>query len=473
MANKADMEDGEISDLSGDENPLFQYKPLQRPSAAEHPSNKSRQEDSDEEDDITEDSATDSDEESHSARPKAKMSRAGYWGRRDALVPEDGGGDTFKRMAQAFQEQRKAGPKKRNNVWGNFIQEESLTAEISGSLGVGKSLKDLHSDRGAETYDYTQIIKEREREEKRKKKDGTEKEKSGLDDEMDSYWNKNEDDQEASIQEDHMSDETLPEERRGTKRSVKDRLGERRVRMDTFRNEVLPPPGKPRQITDIAEEGLLEGTDEEFGKEIAEKLQEEKVDMIIDLIRILGRREVWEFYRRTQKVESEGGMMINNGARRRTAGGVMMHLLRTSEDQEISDKAKEFFRQSQKKENQRRILQIKGKKKKKFEEEMKEFLNRKKEIEKERIKEEECKMEDEEESQEELKPLPNILSVIANSFEDKKPSPDATAVARANSFREPKAPPNSVERQDSERTVVEYEDDFLSSNTETEDIELF
>jgi len=47
---------------------------------------------------------------------------------------------------------------------------------------VGKSLKDLHSDRGAETYDYTQIIKEREREEKRKKKDGTEKEKSGLKD---------------------------------------------------------------------------------------------------------------------------------------------------------------------------------------------------------------------------------------------------------------------------------------------------
>merc|ERR1719447_1961450 len=104
---------------------------------------------------------------------------------------------------------------------------------------------------------------------------------------------------------------------------------------------------------------------------------------------------------------------------------------------------------------------------------MDEFLNRKKEIERERIKEKEFEMEDDEESQEELKPLPNILSMIANSFEDKKPIPDTTAVSRANSFREPEAPPNSVERQDSERNVIDYDDDFLSSNTETEDIELF
>ena len=152
-----------------------------------------------------------------------------------------------------------------------------------------------------------------------------------------------------------------------------------------------------------------------------------------------------------------------------------MQLLRTSENEEISSKAKLFFKESQKKEQQRRILQAKTKKKKKFEDEMTEFLNRKKEIEIERMKEKECEMEEEEESQEEMKPLPNILSMIANSLGDKKPRAEAspTAVARVNSFKEPEAPPNSVERSDSERNVIEYDDDFLTSNAETEDIELF
>merc|ERR1719334_1141808 len=58
------------------------------------------------------------------------------------------------------------------------------------------------------------------------------------------------------------------EERRGVKRSVKERLGEKRVKMDRYKNEVLPAPGKPRQIPDIAEESLLEGTDEEFAEEL-------------------------------------------------------------------------------------------------------------------------------------------------------------------------------------------------------------
>ena len=476
MTDNNEMEDGEISDLSGDENPLFQYKPLQRPSVADKPTNKPCPEESEEEqDDLAEESDSDSDEDTRGQRPKAKSARAGYWGRRDALVPDDGGGETFKMMAQAFQENRRGAAKKRNNVWGNFIQEESLTAEISGSLGVGRSLKDLNSDRGAEAYDYTQIIKERELEKKPKKKDGTEKKRSGLDDEIDSYWNSNTNDLDDTVGTIITEEESASDQKRGTKRSVKDRLGQKRVHMDTFRNEVLPPPGESRHISEIAEESLYDGSDEDFGKEIADNLQEEKVDMIVDLIKILGRREVWQFYCQTQKVESEGGMMINNGARRRTAGGVLMQLLRTSENEEISSKAKLFFKESQKKEQQRRILQAKTKKKKKFEEEMTEFLNRKKEIEIERMKEKECEMEEEEESQEEMKPLPNILSMIANSLGDKKPRAEAspTAVARVNSFKEPEAPPNSVERSDSERNVIEYDDDFLTSNAETEDIELF
>merc|ERR1712218_385375 len=149
-----------------------------------------------------------------------------------------------------------------------------------------------------------------------------------------------------------------------------------------------------------------------------------------------------------------------------------MHLLRNTEKEEVQRKAKDFFRESQKKEQKRTILTAKSKKKKKFEEEMNDFLNRKKEIEIERMKEKECEMDDEEGA---LEPLPNILSILSSSLEGKKNRAEAsqTPVGRVSSFKEPEAPPPSVERNDSERNVVDYDDDFLSTNAESEDIELF
>ena len=495
MSVKDDMEDGEISDNSTEDGPLFQYNPLQRPVAPKPGAFSSKTPvDDDEYDsdtaspDIDNDSGSDSDSELN--KPKAKQSRSGLWARRDALVVEDGGGETFKQMAQVFQAQRDAKglnkQKKKNNVWGSFIQEESLNAEMSGSLGVGKSLKDLHSDRGAETYDFTQIAKERREEERRRKQEEKQKRDTQLDDDMDSYWNKKNDINEIdegrdSPKDDAMDDTTLKDDegdRRGTKRSVRDRLGDKKVKMDRYKNEVLPPPGKPRQIPDIAEDSLVEGSDDDFGKEIAERLQEEKVDMIIDLVTILGRRVVWDFFKKTQKTESEGGMMINNGARRRTAGGVFCHLLRSSEG-EMAEKAKEYFRESQKNEQKRRILHAKSKKKKKFEDEMEDFLKRKREIEIEKSKENEENMEDdsvksETNEEEELKPLPNILSMIASSLNPNNAQKETAkpAVDRVSSFKEPDAPPNSVERVD--RNLIDYEDDdFLTSNNDTEDIEIF
>merc|ERR1712227_362582 len=160
-----------------------------------------------------------------------------------------------------------------------------------------------------------------------------------------------------------------------------------------------------------------------------------------------------------------------------TAGGVLMHLLRTTEDHETAEKAKTFFRESQKNEQKRRFLHAKSKKKKKFEEEMEDFLRRKKEMAAEKEKDAEDDTEKPEE-EEELKPLPNILSMIASSLNkatSKQPTSRETAkvsVGRVSSFKEPEAPPNSVERVD--RNLIEYEDDdFLSTNNDTEDIELF
>jgi len=122
---------------------------------------------------------------------------------------------------------------------------------------------------------------------------------------------------------------------------------------------------------------------------------------------------------------------------------------------------------------------------------MAEFLRMKREAvdqEKETQMEEENIEEEDEEKEEELLPLPNILSMISSKMktglpekpkETKSNLPDLVSeptikpvVSRNNSFKEPDAPPNSVERTE-ERNLLDYDDDFLTSTGDTEDIELF
>ena len=70
---------------------------------------------------------------------------------------------------------------------------------------------------------------------------------------------------------------------------------------------------------------------------------------MVGVVDLVGAQVVLEVFQKTQKIESEGGMMIKNGARRRTPGGVFLHLLREINDDSRVDpkKVKQFFAQSQ------------------------------------------------------------------------------------------------------------------------------
>ena len=82
----------------------------------------------------------------------------------------------------------------------------------------------------------------------------------------------------------------------------------------------------------------------------------------------------------------------------------------------------------------------------------------------------------------ELKPLPDILSCVAQRMSNSSSTVSSSSEERkmaingassSSTFTEPpltEAPPNSVER---ERVVNSYDDDFLNTEYETEDIELF
>ncbi|RXG70935.1 Phosphorylated adapter RNA export protein [Armadillidium vulgare] len=84
---------------------------------------------------------------------------------------------------------------------------------------------------------------------------------------------------------------------------------------------------KPRYLADIVIEPDWDS--EKLGNVIADALFEQKPELIVRVVEVLGHEKALELYRNTQKMEKEGGMMINNGSRRRTSGGVFLNLLKT------------------------------------------------------------------------------------------------------------------------------------------------
>jgi len=450
-----DFEEGECS---SDSDSIAGYTLIERPVVEKKFENRKDLIDDSDNDDVPGICADDSDSDTDCPVSNKKRSKVGLWARRDAIVPEENGNETFKMMAAAFQAERSK--KKKNNIWGSIIQEESLNSTLSG-IGVKRSLADLGSDRGAETYDFTIPIEEAAKE--RKKRTEELKLKTSAADEMTEYWNQNcesaEKDAEDKMDHEQSQSEQTPNEnedqrRRGTKRSAKDRLGHKRIVMDSYCGQKLALPGQPKQLLDISEEDLLEKSDDDFALLLAERLGEEKPKLIETLVAEFGKTVAHKLYKLTQKCEQEGGMEINNGARRRTSGGVFLWLFKTDPSIGIDLQLVKKFLADTRKEDERKILEAKKRKKEKnFDKEMKDFLELRKEIEDKNSekKKEDTVMDDDDQAI-------NSFTKIITSLSGKKP--ELPAVDRLKSFQEPEAPPNSVERV--ERTLHEYEDDLFS-----------
>jgi len=470
-------------------------------------------------------------------------------------------------MAAKFQDDRRrgqfggfmpAGPgaanRKQNNVWGSILQEESLTSDLTGVQVGRRSLREIGSDRGAETYDYllaqehaateradAETMRAREREEE-------------LDRELHTYWCKGDREsgpKEPAADEDNM--DTGTDDRRadalaaGKKRSVKDRVGVRKgggggdghgmhrhhgVVTGDFDDLSIAQPGVPRSIPDIDLTVIEDAVNADgaaasalLGKEIAIKLSEPKSDLITGVVELVGRDVALDLFQQTRKIEGGGGMMIKNGSRRRTPGGLYLQLLRdrAKEDTRIDEnKVRSFFAQSNQtvsggKKRKRNHQRNRGEN---FSAELmdfKRFSNDVKEKEKRRQEEDEAKSEvemsedagaagavggvgvdleegevsgggdaDSDGEEEELKPLPDILTCISQKFRQgpsssgqaerpSAPAPGSSSSSSSMPFVEPEAPPNSVEGAEDGRALNAYEDDddFLNTNCDTEDIEIF
>lgn len=86
----------------------------------------------------------------------------------------------------------------------------------------------------------------------------------------------------------------------------------------------------------------LDNSNEVFGRDMAEKLEEEKPELIERVVSVIGREASMNLYKITQKIEREGGMMTMNKLRRRTPGGIFLFLLKTS-DKIDEDLKREIF----------------------------------------------------------------------------------------------------------------------------------
>lgn len=117
------------------------------------------------------------------------------------------------------------------------------------------------------------------------------------------------------------------------RKAVKLRLGKRNSSdsnsNDSFQNT-------PRHILDL---NLTDDCENDaFAAELANKLCEEKDELMLRIVTILGKEIPTKLFKETQRIEADGGMLIMNGARRRTPGGVFLFLLKHNE--EIDKEAK-------------------------------------------------------------------------------------------------------------------------------------
>ncbi|XP_031617772.1 phosphorylated adapter RNA export protein [Contarinia nasturtii] len=137
------------------------------------------------------------------------------------------------------------------------------------------------------------------------------------------------------------------------RKNVRLRLGNRNS--DDSSNEGSGAMNSARNIVDLSTDSSA--TNDEIAKDIANKLYEEKDDLMVRVVNTLGRDLSIKLFKETQKIESDGGMLIVNGMRRRTPGGVFLFLLKNCD--EISKKQKKdiFLEEERKTIKSRKISQ--------------------------------------------------------------------------------------------------------------------
>ncbi|KAG6458461.1 phosphorylated adapter RNA export protein isoform X2 [Manduca sexta] len=222
--------------------------------------------------------------------------------------------------------------KEKYNIWCKTLQEDLLTEDMV-SCDVSKKSK-----YGVESYDYT--IKYR------------------LDDD---YVSKK-----IFTNNSNYERERTSNKRRYSDRSnVKLRLGKRE---NSHRRQ--HERSEPKYLPDLIV--TTENSIDSIATEIAEKLSEEKKDLVGKIVQVIGVNKAIELYKETQRLEADGGMLVVNGTRRRTPGGIYFFLLKR--DNEVSQEMISQIFNEDRRETARNIKKARSKSRQKVMEELKQSL---------------------------------------------------------------------------------------------------
>lgn len=242
---------------------------------------------------------------------------------------------------------------KRKNIWSDLLLEQSLT-ESTGRINVERK-PGTEVIRGAETYD-TSLKKFRDSAEVFQKKI--------LDSEIEDYQKKGEKNsgnfgtsgncETSGAAEDPFEPIYEPDAVEASKFSVS---GEKKIsdfgneknfgkkRKKNWKNlEKSKNFGKKEIPEKYIKNPVLNAADppEKVGLHIARALEEKKIQLIVNLTKILGNEKSIEIFFKTQKIEKNGGILTANQERRRTPGGVFISLLKEDPDVDQKSVAKIF-----------------------------------------------------------------------------------------------------------------------------------
>ncbi|XP_055838058.1 phosphorylated adapter RNA export protein [Episyrphus balteatus] len=187
---------------------------------------------------------------------------------------------------------------KKYDIWASSLQEETLTENMRG-IGVRH---DLRSDRNVENYDYT--LKYR--------LNGENSLKRRL----------------STSSDEHSENDFHQQAKRSRAGGIKSRLGQRSHRPSESSSDYNS--NEPRLILDL-DEPIIGRPPQDIAREMANKLFEEKDELLLRVVETIGPDMAVEIFKEAQRIERDGGMMILNGKRRRTPGGVFLFLLKNHE----------------------------------------------------------------------------------------------------------------------------------------------
>jgi phosphorylated adapter RNA export protein len=77
---------------------------------------------------------------------------------------------------------------------------------------------------------------------------------------------------------------------------------------------------------------ITDANDDDFAADLASKLDEENLELVKKVVSAIGHDECVNFYKKTQKIERNGGMLTVNKQRRRTSGGIFLFYIKTSNE---------------------------------------------------------------------------------------------------------------------------------------------